>query len=138
MMQIKMVSPYQSHRRYIRLASTSLPLYIYIFYARYDRASYLFLILKQELFAYTKFFSLCMCVLLAQRSIYEAFFRVWEESARYGFQWLCGLLGLYTVAFCSSSFYYYITCHIPSFLKTFSFFPLCSSIPFVFWLLNAY
>lgn len=99
--------------------SSSIHIYIY---ARYDRASYLFLILKQELFCLHQFFfSLCMCVLLAQRSIYEAFFRVWEESARYGFQWVCGLLGLYTVAFCSSSFYYYITCHIPSFLKTFPF-----------------
>lgn len=39
--------------------SSSIHIYIY---ARYDRASYLFLILKQELFCLHQFFFPCVCV----------------------------------------------------------------------------
>lgn len=39
-----------------------------------ERLIFSFLILKQELFCLHHFFSLCMCVHLTQRSIYEAFF----------------------------------------------------------------
>jgi hypothetical protein len=59
-----------------------------------ERLIFLFLILKQETLLLTLLFP-CVCVsVLTQRSIYEAFFFfwVWDESARYGFQWLCGLL----------------------------------------------
>lgn len=98
-----------------------LSTYIYI-YARHDRASYLFLILKQELFCLHHFFP-CVCVsILTQRSIYEAFFSgmgrireiwipmdVWITWALH-----CGFLFFLF-------FFYYITCHIPSLLKNFPF-----------------
>lgn len=63
------------------------------------------------------------------------FFWVWDGSARYGFQWLCGLLRAFVLWLLDLLLcFYYITCHIPSFLKIFPFF---FNLFFLFGYLNA-